>query len=89
MCQVLELHGVRDFATINVLEDEAIRTEIKKYSSWPTVPQVFIKGNFVGGCDLMLDMHKSGELEKMLLREKIIKPARGGRSQGMKKGKIK
>ncbi len=43
-------------------------------SSWPTIPQVFVKGNFVGGCDIMMEMHKSGDLEALLVKEKIIAP---------------
>lgn len=49
--------------------------------SWPTIPQVFVKGNFVGGCDIMMDMHKSGELDTLLIREKIIEPKMDERNQ--------
>ena len=70
--QVLELQGVTQFKDINVLENEEIRQGIKEYSSWPTIPQVYIKGEFVGGCDTMISMHKSGELEKMLTEQKIV-----------------
>lgn len=72
VCQILDLHRVQKFAAVNVLEDEDIRTEVKKYTSWPTIPQVFIKGNFLGGCDIMMDMHKSGELETLLIKENLI-----------------
>ena len=51
---------------INVLEDEAVRQAIKDYSNWPTIPQVFIKGEFIGGCDITVEMAQNGELQKML-----------------------
>jgi len=54
------------FHSINVLEDEEIREGIKKYSNWPTIPQLYIKGNFVGGCDIVKEMHQKGELQKIL-----------------------
>lgn len=60
--QILDFHGVKQYDSYNVLEDEDLRQGIKEYSNWPTIPQVFIDGEFVGGCDLMLEMHKNGEL---------------------------
>jgi len=54
------------FHSINVLEDEEIREGIKKYSNWPTIPQLYIKGNFVGGCDIVKEMYQKGELQKIL-----------------------
>merc|ERR1719346_453430 len=62
VCQILRFHGVNDFASYNVLADEAVRQGVKEHTSWPTIPQVFLGGQFVGGCDIMLEMHKSGEL---------------------------
>ena len=62
---ILNIHGVT-FQTYNVLEDEEIRSGIKEYSSWPTIPQVFFQGEFIGGCDIMLEMHRSGELVEEL-----------------------
>lgn len=59
---------------VNVLEDEEIRTEVKKYTNWPTIPQVSIRGTFLGGCDIMMDMHKNGELASLLVKEQIISP---------------
>lgn len=50
----------------DVLKDDAIRNGIKEYSSWPTIPQVFINGEFIGGCDILLKMHQSGELVEQL-----------------------
>jgi monothiol glutaredoxin len=58
-------------ATVNVLEDEELRRGIKEYTSWPTIPQVFIKGKFVGGSDIIAEMHKSGELKELLEKENI------------------
>lgn len=60
--QILDFHGVKQYDSYNVLEDDDLRQGIKEYSNWPTIPQVFIGGEFVGGCDLMLEMHKNGEL---------------------------
>lgn len=62
---VLKAEGV-PFETVNVLADEAIRQGIKDFSSWPTLPQLYIAGKFVGGCDIVSEMHASGELAKEL-----------------------
>ncbi|TFK51975.1 glutaredoxin [Heliocybe sulcata] len=72
--QVLDLHGVspEKMKTYNVLEDSELRTSIKEFSDWPTVPQVYINGEFVGGCDIILGMHQSGELENMLEKAEVI-----------------
>lgn len=59
--QILKAHNVQ-FHAYDVLEDEDLRQGIKDFSSWPTIPQVFINGDFVGGCDILYDMHKTGEL---------------------------
>ncbi|KAI8057002.1 thioredoxin-like protein [Syncephalis plumigaleata] len=74
VAQILDVQGVPDVKALNVLEDPELREGIKEYSSWPTIPQVYIKGEFIGGCDIMFEMHKSGELEDMLVREKIVEP---------------
>lgn len=68
--QVLGQLGVK-FKGINILEDEALRQGIKEFSSWPTIPQLYVKGEFVGGCDIVREMYQSGEL-KQLLDEKGI-----------------
>ena len=68
--QVLSQLGVR-FKGINVLEDPELREGIKQFSNWPTVPQLYIKGEFVGGSDIMMEMFQSGEL-KTLLAEKGV-----------------
>ena len=54
------------FKDVNVLEDENIRSAIKEYSEWPTIPQLYINGEFVGGSDIMTEMHENGELAKLL-----------------------
>jgi len=61
---VLNYMGV-EFATVNVLADEAIRQGIKDFSDWPTVPQLYVKGEFVGGCDIITEMTLSGELDTL------------------------
>lgn len=62
---VLNFMGV-EYADVNVLADEEIRQGIKEYSDWPTIPQLYIKGEFVGGCDIITEMTLSGELDEML-----------------------
>jgi len=66
--QILKASGVdpRTLFTVNVLEDEAIRQGIKEYSNWPTIPQLYVKGEFVGGSDIMMEMHQAGELQALL-----------------------
>ena len=64
--QILKACGVAKPATVNVLEDEAIRQGIKEFSNWPTIPQLYVKGEFVGGSDIMMEMYESGELQQML-----------------------
>ncbi|XP_041365457.1 glutaredoxin-related protein 5, mitochondrial-like [Gigantopelta aegis] len=64
--QILNFHGVQEFDAYNVLEDEDLRQGIKEYSKWPTIPQVYMNGEFIGGCDILLDMHKNGELVEEL-----------------------
>ena len=63
---ILRACGVNDPYTVNVLENPEIRQGIKEYANWPTVPQLYVKGEFVGGSDIMTEMHKSGELKKLL-----------------------
>ena len=61
-----------NFKGINVLEDEGIRLEIKKFSDWPTIPQLYIKGEFVGGCDIVKEMFEKGELKDLLKSKNLI-----------------
>jgi monothiol glutaredoxin len=63
--QILQLLGV-DYKDVNVLEDMGIREGIKAFSNWPTIPQLYIKGEFVGGCDIVREMYEAGELQQML-----------------------
>jgi len=63
--QILRMHGV-NYASYDVLSDEELRQGVKDYSNWPTIPQVYISGNFVGGCDILLQMHRTGELIEAL-----------------------
>jgi monothiol glutaredoxin len=66
--QILKACGVdaKAITTVNVLEDDAIRQGIKEYSNWPTIPQLYVKGEFVGGSDIMMEMYESGELAQAL-----------------------
>ena len=64
--QILNLCGVQ-FATVNILEDEELRQGLKVYSSWPTFPQLYVKGELVGGSSIMKDMYESGELQELLV----------------------
>ena len=59
-------HFGRKVEGVNVLEDDAVRNGIKAYTNWPTIPQIFIKGEFIGGCDIAVEMAQSGELQKFL-----------------------
>ena len=66
--QILKACGVdpKNVTTVNVLEDDDIRQGIKEYSNWPTIPQLYVKGEFVGGSDIMMEMYQSGELQQVL-----------------------
>ena len=67
--QMLQACGVDRFFSVNVLADEAIRQGIKDYANWPTIPQLYVNGEFVGGCDIMREMYESGELPQLLARQ--------------------
>ena len=54
------------FSTVNIFEDPELREELKRYSNWPTYPQLYVKGELVGGCDIVIEMHKNGELKQLL-----------------------
>ena len=62
---ILSHLGVK-FRSVNVLEDDAIRNGIKEFANWPTIPQLYVKGEFVGGCDIIREMYETGELIEML-----------------------
>ncbi|KAI1808844.1 glutaredoxin [Daldinia bambusicola] len=77
--QVLGLQGVdpNKFAAFNVLEDEELRSGIKEFSDWPTIPQLYINKEFVGGCDILVSMHQDGSLAKMLEEKGVLAPLDG------------
>jgi monothiol glutaredoxin len=66
--QILKACGVepRAVTAVNVLEDEEVRQGIKDYSNWPTIPQLYVKGEFIGGSDIMMEMYESGELQSLV-----------------------
>ncbi len=64
--QILKQCGVKKLITINVLEDEEVRQGVKEFANWPTIPQLYVKGEFVGGSDIMMEMFESGELKELL-----------------------
>ena len=70
VAQILQQLGV-DFKDINVLEDMSVRDGIKAYSNWPTIPQLYIKGEFIGGCDIVREMFQAGELQELLSAKSI------------------
>ena len=74
LVQILDYVGV-PYQGINVLESEALRQGIKDYSSWPTIPQLFVKGEFVGGCDIVTEMFQSGELKQLFAEKGVVQPA--------------
>jgi monothiol glutaredoxin len=68
--QILKHAGV-PFDTFNVLEDPEVREGIKEFSNWPTIPQLYVKGEFIGGCDIITEMYQSGELQSLLSEKGI------------------
>jgi monothiol glutaredoxin len=68
--QILKACGVDDLKTVNVLEDEAVRQGIKDYANWPTIPQLYVNGEFIGGSDIMMEMYQAGELQQVLTQPK-------------------
>jgi monothiol glutaredoxin len=70
VAQILDHLGV-DFKDINVLEDMSVRDGIKAYSNWPTIPQLYVKGEFVGGCDIVREMFQAGELQELLKQKGV------------------
>jgi monothiol glutaredoxin len=67
--QMLQACGVDQFFSVNVLAEPEVRQGIKDYANWPTIPQLYVKGEFVGGCDIMREMYESGELQQLLARQ--------------------
>jgi monothiol glutaredoxin len=70
VAEVLKRCGVTDYASFNVLQDDALRQGIKDFSNWPTIPQLYVDGEFVGGCDIVREMYQSGELQQILEPQK-------------------
>jgi monothiol glutaredoxin len=66
VAEILKRSGVNDYLAVNVLEDPELRQGIKEYANWPTIPQLYVNGEFVGGCDILREMYASGELEQVL-----------------------
>lgn len=64
--QLLQAAGCEDFVTVNVLEHDEVRQGIKEYANWPTIPQLYVNGEFLGGSDIMMEMFEAGELQEVL-----------------------
>lgn len=75
VAQILKLSGVTNYASVNVLENDEIRQGIKEFANWPTIPQLYIKGEFVGGCDILREMYESGELKQVLTDAGVVTAA--------------
>ncbi|HVE88239.1 MAG TPA: Grx4 family monothiol glutaredoxin [Burkholderiaceae bacterium] len=69
---LLKQSGVKNLITVNVLEDDDVRQGVKDFSNWPTVPQLYVNGQFVGGSDIMTEMFQSGELQTLLKDAKVV-----------------
>ena len=69
--QILDYLGV-DYKGVNVLDDEAVRQAIKEYANWPTIPQLYVKGEFVGGCDIIREMFQAGELQQLFSEKGVV-----------------
>ncbi|KAI5858248.1 glutaredoxin [Durotheca rogersii] len=82
--QILGLQGVdpSKFAAFNVLEDNELRQGIKEFSEWPTIPQLYIDKEFIGGCDILVSMHQDGSLARMLIEKNLLTPLDGSNGDG-------
>ena len=69
--QMLKACGVDKFFSVNVLADPDVRQGIKDYANWPTIPQLYVNGEFVGGCDIMREMYQAGELQQLLAKQAV------------------
>jgi monothiol glutaredoxin len=70
--QLLRQSGVKNLVTVNVLEDEEVRQGVKEYANWPTIPQLYVNGQLVGGSDIMMEMFESGELQTLLKEAQAV-----------------
>ena len=70
--QILKSCGVTNLTTVNVLDDEGVRQGIKEYANWPTIPQLYVKGEFIGGADIVREMYESGELQELLREAGVL-----------------
>ena len=69
--EILERCGVNHYLAVDVLQDPDLRQGIKEYANWPTVPQLYVNGEFVGGCDIMREMYQSGELQQVFAKQPV------------------
>ncbi|MBI1906538.1 MAG: Grx4 family monothiol glutaredoxin [Rhodocyclales bacterium] len=67
--QILKNCGMTNIVAVNVLENDAIRQGIKEFANWPTIPQLYVNGEFIGGCDIVREMYESGELQQLLAEQ--------------------
>ena len=67
--EILKRCGVTDYQAVDVLQDPEIRQGIKEYANWPTIPQLYLNGEFVGGCDILKEMYQAGELQQLLAKQ--------------------
>lgn len=70
--QILNFYKIRNVKVVNILESQTVRESVKQYSNWPTYPQLFVKGNLIGGCDIIKEMHENGTFKEMAEREGIV-----------------
>jgi monothiol glutaredoxin len=69
--EILKRSGVTDYLAVNVLADDDIRQGIKQYANWPTIPQLYVGGEFVGGCDIIREMYEAGELQQVVAKQPV------------------
>ncbi len=69
--EILKRCGVKDYVAVNVLADDAIRQGVKEYANWPTIPQLYVNGEFVGGCDIVREMYEAGELQQVFAKQPV------------------
>lgn len=72
LIQVIKFYKIKDFKDINVLESDVLRQGVKDYSNWPTFPQLYVKGELIGGCDIVKEMHENGTFEELCQRNNLI-----------------